>query len=130
GDYVDKKMKNCTGREILEELCYHLECEDELPSILDDVECKPCNMPFITAHFMPRSEGDRPKVVPDNSNNLAFLGQYTEIPYDVVFTVEYSIRSAQKAVYELLDVDREIPTVSKHYMESEVIAKTLDKLMP
>lgn len=129
GDYVDKKMKNCTGREILEELCYHLGCEDELPSILDDIECKPCNMPFITAHFMPRSEDDRPKVVPDNSKNLAFLGQYTEMKYDVVFTVEYSIRSAQKAVYELLDVDREVPPVNKHYMETEVLAKTLDKLM-
>jgi len=33
------------------------------------------------------------------STNLAFLGQFAELPDDVVFTVEYSVRSAQIAVY-------------------------------
>ncbi|MFW6385382.1 MAG: oleate hydratase, partial [Halodesulfurarchaeum sp.] len=123
GDYVDKPMAECTGREILEELCYHLEYTDRLPEILDDVNCIPCMMPFITAHFQPREPGDRPDVVPDSSNNLAFIGQYAEVPRDVVFTVEYSIRSAQLAVYELLDVDCEIPSVSKYYRNPGVLAK-------
>jgi oleate hydratase len=50
---------------------------------------------------------------PDGSKNLAFVGQYCEIPDDVVFTVEYSIRSAQMAVYSLLGLEREPPPVYK-----------------
>ncbi|MFT4962933.1 MAG: oleate hydratase, partial [Halobacteriales archaeon] len=122
GNYVDKKMSECTGREILKELCYHLNCEDRLPEILEDVNNIPAMMPFITAHFQPRTLGDRPRVVPDGSNNLAFLGQYAEMDRDVVFTVEYSIRSAMNAVYEFLDLDKnEIPPISKHYRDPEVL---------
>jgi oleate hydratase len=36
------------------------------------------------------------------------------VPEDVVFTVEYSVRAAQMAVYQLLDVKREVPPVSHH----------------
>jgi len=125
GNYVEKPMSECTGREILQELCYHLQCEDRLPEILDDVTCIPAMMPFITAHFQPREPGDRPDVVPDGSNNLAFLGQYAEQPRDVVFTVEYSVRSAMTAVYEMLDLDREVPPVTKHYRKPGVIADTV-----
>jgi oleate hydratase len=62
-------------------------------------------MPYITSQFMPRSPGDRPKVVPDGVTNLAFVGQYAEIPEDVVFTVEYSVRTAQTAVCRLADAE-------------------------
>ncbi|MEA5573652.1 oleate hydratase [Calothrix sp. UHCC 0171] len=37
-----------------------------------------------------------------------------EIPDDVVFTVEYSVRAAQMAVYEFLSIDRPIPPISHH----------------
>jgi len=40
-----------------------------------------------------------------DSSNLAFIGQFCEIPEDVVFTGEYSVRVAQMVVYELLDLD-------------------------
>ena len=63
-------------------------------------------MPFITSQFLPREKGDRPQVVPEGSTNLAFIGQFCELPDDVVFTVEYSIRSAQTAVYTLLGLNR------------------------
>jgi len=33
---------------------------------------------------------------------------------DVVFTVEYSVRAAQMAVYELLKVDRQVPPIHPH----------------
>jgi len=125
GNYVEKPMSECTGREILAELCYHLQCEDRLPEILDDVTCIPAMMPFITAHFQPREPGDRPEVVPDGSNNLAFLGQYAEQPRDVVFTVEYSVRSAMTAVYEQLDLDESVPPVTKHYRDPDVLAEAV-----
>ena len=54
---------------------------------------------------MPRDYGDRPLPVPKNSKNFAFVSQFVEIPEDVVFTVEYSIRVVQMAVYELLGID-------------------------
>ena len=64
-------------------------------------------MPYITSQFLVRKHGDRPQVVPPKSRNLAFIGQYAELPDDVVFTVEYSVRSAQIAVYTLLGLGKE-----------------------
>lgn len=64
--------------------------------------------------FMPRAKTDRPLPVPKNSKNLAFVSQFVEIPEDVVFTIEYSVRVAQMAVYELLKIDREIPPILHH----------------
>jgi oleate hydratase len=52
-----------------------------------------------------------PPPVPQSSKNLAFIRQFVEIPEDVVFTVEYSVRVAQMAVYELLGITREIPPI-------------------
>ena len=109
GDYVRKKMSECTGEEILTELLSHLKLAEKLPDMLESSICIPCMMPFITSQFMPREAGDRPQVVPDGSGNFAFIGQFTEIPDDVVFTVEYSVRTAQTAVYKLLDIDKKIP---------------------
>ena len=60
---------------------------------------------------MPRAYGDRPKVVPDGSVNLAFVGQFADTPRDTVFTTEYSIRTAMEAVYTLCNVDRGVPEV-------------------
>jgi oleate hydratase len=71
-------------------------------------------MPYITSMFMPRLRSDRPLPVPSGSKNLAFISQFVEIPDDVVFTVEYSVRAAQMAVYELLGIDRAIPPVTSH----------------
>ena len=45
--------------------------------------------------------------------NLAFISQFVEISDDVVFTVEYSVRVAQMAVYEFLHIDK-IPPVTPH----------------
>ena len=42
------------------------------------------------------------------------MSQFVEIAGDTVFTVEYSVRAAQMAVYELLGIDRKIPSVTPH----------------
>lgn len=91
----------------------HLRFEADLPSILKTAVCIPCLMPYITSQFMPRSNGDRPAVIPRGSGNFAFIGQFCEIPDDVVFTVEYSVRSAQTAVYSLLKLDRKASPIYK-----------------
>ena len=111
GNFVPKAMADCNGKDILQELCDHLNFDQET---IASAICIPCRMPYITSMFMPRAYGDRPLPVPKHSKNLAFVSQFVEIPEDVVFTVEYSIRVAQMAVYELLGIDREIPPILHH----------------
>jgi oleate hydratase len=123
GDFVKKPMSACTGREIMTEVLGHLRVTGEAARILETSICIPCMMPFITSQFLPRAKGDRPDVVPDGSRNLAFMGQYCEQPDDVVFTVEYSIRSAQTAVYRLLGLKREPPAVYKPAFDPRVLFK-------
>ena len=111
GDFVAKSMSACSGAEILQELCGHLNFD---LATVATANCIPCRMPYITSMFMPRAKGDRPLPVPRNSRNLAFISQFVEIPDDVVFTVEYSVRAAQMAVYELLKIEREVPPIHRH----------------
>src|SRR5208337_3958821 len=113
GDFVKKPMSACTGREIMTEIMGHLRIEGDAQKILDTCTCIPCMMPFITSQFLRRADGNRPQVVPEGSKNLAFIGQFCEIPEDVVFTVEYSVRAAQMAVYSLLGLNRKPPAVYK-----------------
>lgn len=114
GDFVAKPMSECSGAEILHELCGHLNFDR---TVFAKATCIPCRMPYITSMFMPRAATDRPLPFPKSSKNLAFVSQFVEIPEDVVFTVEYSVRVAQMAVYQLLEIDREIPPVL-HYDKS------------
>jgi oleate hydratase len=111
GNFVAKAMADCSGAEILRELCGHLRFDLDLVA---QANCIPCRMPYITSMFMPRAYSDRPLPVPKNSKNLAFISQFVEIADDVVFTVEYSVRAAQMAVYELLGVARPVPAIIPH----------------
>ena len=121
GNFVKKPMSACTGREIMTEIIGHLRLQERGARILETCTCIPCMMPFITSQFLPRSKDDRAMVRPDGSKNLAFVGQYCELPDDVVFTVEYSIRSAQTAVYSLLGLDRKAPPVYKGQFNPRVL---------
>lgn len=113
GDYIKKPMRECTGKEICMEWLYHIgvpehEIEDMAANSANTV---PCMMPYITAFFMPRAQGDRPDVVPQGAVNFAFLGQFAETKRDTIFTTEYSVRTGMEAVYTLLDIDRGVPEV-------------------
>lgn len=113
GDYVKKPMRDCTGAEICEEWLYHLGVpEDQIEELATkSANTVPVMMPFASAYFQPREEGDRPEVVPEGSVNFAFIGNFAETPRDTVFTTEYSIRTGMEAVYTLLNVDRGVPEV-------------------
>ncbi|MBB4383570.1 oleate hydratase [Bradyrhizobium sp. SBR1B] len=124
GNFVAKPMSDCGGADILKELCGHLNFD---PVVFEDAICVPCRMPYITSMFMPRNWADRPLPVPKNSVNLAFVSQFVEIPDDVVFTVEYSVRAAQMAVYQLMKIDRPVPPVTRHDKSLAVIFATLEK---
>ena len=115
GNYIKKRVVDCSGKEIAEELLYHLGVPESQISELaseENMNTVPVYMPYITSYFMPRHSGDRPAVVPDGSVNIAFIGNFAESPTrDTVFTTEYSVRTAMEAVYTLLNVDRGVPEV-------------------
>ncbi len=66
--------------------------------------------PYVMSHFLPRKNSDRPRVVPEGSTNLAFMGQFTESG-ECVMLVESSIRSAMMAVSTLLQTNKKVPPV-------------------
>lgn len=127
GDYIKKPMRDCTGEEILMELLYHLHMLDKADEIKNDiVNVIPCMMPYIDSQFQPRKMSDRPKVVPDGSTNFAMISQFVEIPEDMVFTEEYSVRAARIAVYTLFDVkNKKICSVTPYKKNPKVLKEAL-----
>ncbi|WP_290458857.1 oleate hydratase [Dubosiella newyorkensis] len=113
GNFVKKSMRECTGKEICEEWLYHLGVpEYQIEEMAEkSANTVPVMMPFASAYFQPRKDGDRPNVVPKGSKNFAFIGNFAETPRDTVFTTEYSIRTGMEAVYTLLDIERGVPEV-------------------
>lgn len=112
GNFIEKAIKTCTGKEICEEWLYHIGIPtNEIETYADKCNTTTCYMPYINAFFQPREEKDRPLVVPKESINFAFVGQFSETPRDTIFTTEYSIRTGMEAVYTLLKIDRAVPEV-------------------
>lgn len=126
GNFISKKMADCTGEDLLRESLAHLKLStQDTQKIVEASQCIPCMMPYITSQFMPRSKGDRPAVVPKGSVNLAFVGQFCELPDDTVFTVEYSVRAAKMAVTTLLKLNKPIPPVYVGGRDVHVLLDTL-----
>lgn len=113
GTYVKKHMGDCTGKEMCMEWLYHIGVpEENIPAIAEEgANTIPVIIPFMTAFYLPRAEGDKPKVIPDKSKNFGFIGQFARTVRDATLTVEYSVRTAMEAVYSLLDIKRGIPEV-------------------
>ena len=124
GNFVAEAMVDCTGEEILHELCGHLNFDLDTVASANRI---PCRMPYITSMFMPRAVTDRPRPVPKSSKNLAFVSQFVKTPSEVVFTVEYSVRAAQMAVYELLNIERAIPPIEPHDKSIKVMLEAVIK---
>jgi oleate hydratase len=108
----------------MRELCGHLNFD---LAVLDEATCIPCRLPYITSMLMPRKKADRPLPVPQRSKNLAFISQFVEVADDVVFTVEYSVRAAQMAVYQLLKIDRKVPAITRHDRSFRVLLDSVEK---
>ena len=112
GNFINKPIKLCTGKEVCEEWLYHIGIpNNEIEECAEKCNTTTCYMPYINAFFQPREEKDRPLVVPKESINFAFIGQFAETPRDPIFTTEYSIRTGMEAVYTLLNIDRAVPEV-------------------
>ena len=128
GDYVKKPMRECTGEELIIELLYHLHFDNDINEIMPTiVNVIPCMMPYIDAQFQPRAMKDRPQVVPMGSTNFAMISQFVEIPEDMVFTEEYSVRAARIAVYTLLGINKKICSVTPYKRNPKVLKDALIK---
>jgi oleate hydratase len=129
GNFIAKPMAACTGREVLEELVRHLGFTDILDQLLATSTAIPVMMPYITSEFECRHVSDRPPVIPAGAKNFALLGQYVEIPEDVVFTVEYSVRGAMLGVYGLMGLATEVPPIYHGVADPKVALESLRTLV-
>lgn len=130
GLHIRKPMMACTGAEIFAELLSYLDLPADLAALFA-VPCPsgvitiPCLMPFIGSPFLPRTAGDRPNILPagrgNGKGNIGLLGQFVEIDRDVTFTMEYSARSAQLAVYGLMGIDDEHAPPAVHRSDQDVM---------
>ncbi|KAF7595703.1 hypothetical protein BBP40_005147 [Aspergillus hancockii] len=105
GNFVPKPMLACSGEEIMTEILYHLEFPIE--GIRNNSITIPSVVPRMTATLLPRTCGDRPQVIPEGVNNLALIGQFVDIPDEVVVTMDYGVKGAQMAVRQLMGLDVE-----------------------
>lgn len=111
------------------ELMGHLQIpKSEQADMMRGLVCRTSIMPYIDSQFQPRRPGDRPNVIPAGYENFAFVSQFAEVPDDVVFTMEYSVRAAQRAVYYLMGVDKDLTPISKHQYSPRTMLKAFLKL--
>ena len=103
GEFVKKPMDQCTGAEILEETLKQLRFDkQQLDAIMASSICVPCYLPYVNNVWLPWSRGDMPPPVPEGATNLGLIGQYVEMPREIAFTIECSVRSAWEAIHILL----------------------------
>lgn len=128
GDFIKKPSSECTGEEIVTEFLYHLGMLDMKEEVLKHSYISTCMMPYITSQFLPRKVSDRPNVIPKGCTNLAFIGQFVEIPGDVVFTVETSIRTAMMAAYSLTKIDKPVVPLYQGQFDLRMITLCLKQM--
>ncbi len=126
GDYEPKKTSMATGAEILTELVNQLGFEDILDEVLVTTDVTTVMMPNASGFFSRRVPVDRPRVAPYDSQNFAFLGQFTGLPEDVVVTVEYFIHGAMHAVYTLLNIQKSSPPIHHGLLSPKVGLRALE----
>ena len=113
GEFVQKPYIQMTGEEMAQELIGQLSKVDPGPvniktkekAILDSIINNiPVYMPYASALFNKRAKTDRPLVIPKNSTNLAFTGEFAEQPYQMVFTEQSAVRSGEIAAYHFTGI--------------------------
>lgn len=128
GNFVPKLMPACSGAEIVTEVLHHLGFAEHIGRILADSICIPCLLPYAGSCLLLRRSGDRPRVVPKGSANFAFIGEFAEIPDEVIFTTEYAVRTARTAVAALLNLDPP-PPVYKGQLDPKVLIEAAKAIL-
>jgi len=102
GRFVRKPTTECSGRDILCEVCAHL--GKPMIALIDHAVCIPCHLPLVMSHLLPTHSGDNPPIIPPGARNYAFTGQYVNMGQDTPFTVDSSVRTSQRAIYHMYNV--------------------------
>jgi oleate hydratase len=103
GEFVKKPMDQCTGAEILQETLKQLRFDkQQQDAITASSICVPCYLPYVNNVWLPWRRGDMPPPVPEGATNLGLIGQYIDMPSEIAFTIECSVRSAWEAIRILL----------------------------
>ncbi|RHZ44349.1 oleate hydratase [Aspergillus thermomutatus] len=114
GNSIRKPMYECSGREVFEEVLGHLGITKS--SVLEGSVTVPCGLPLGTAPFVARRKGDRPRVIPPDTTNIACVGQFVEMDEDTTLSMEYSVRSAQVAVSGLMGTGMTTGRIKKNVL--------------
>ena len=71
------------------------------------------------------------EVLSDMQSSVSISNEtmFVEIPEDMVFTEEYSVRAARIAVYTLLHIDKKICPVTPHHKNPKVLAKAAKTML-
>ena len=81
----------------------------------DVINVIPCFMPYVDAQFQPPQDDGPPCCGAGGAaQNFAMISQFVEIPEDMVFTEEYSVRAARIAVYTLMEITKPICPVTPY----------------
>jgi oleate hydratase len=130
GNYVKKKMIDCSGTELLTELLYHLCMDNYLDKMIETSTCIPFLLPYGLSQFMPHATHDRPQVRPKGYFNIAFASQFAHIEDGASFTMEYPIRCAMKAVYSFMNISEDkIPPYYDSETSLPILFKTIKSTM-
>lgn len=113
GEFVQKPYIEMNGKEMAQELIGQLAKVDPGPvniktketEILDSIINNiPVYMPYASALFNNRAKSDRPEVIPENSTNLAFTGEFVEQPFQMIFTEQSAVRSGEIAAFHFAGI--------------------------
>lgn len=105
-------MELCSGEEIFFKLLSHLGVPAD--SLLPSTLTIPCLIPLGTSMLLPRIYHDRLRVVSHEITNLALIDQFVEIPDDTTYGAGYSVRGAQMAVCNLMNLEHASSKIRKN----------------
>lgn len=106
GCYVDKTMRECSGQEILYELCSYLGIIDDWDNISKNTKVTmTVNYPYKTAPLATAQEHTLPEIHP--CENCCCIGSFTKTNAPSC-SLEQEVLSAKKAVYDLLGIKKKI----------------------
>jgi oleate hydratase len=125
GDFIQKPMDQCTGAEILEETLRQLRFDAQLDAIMASSICVPCYLPYVNNVWLPWRRGDMPPPVIEGATNLGLIGQYVDMPKEIAFTIECSVRSAWEAIHVLLKCGPAPPPVYQGQYDPKALFNAL-----
>ena len=116
GDFVAKPMSDCSGAEILHELCGHLNFDAAVfklpiafPAACPISPACSCRVRQVTVRYR---FPNRRRIWPSSASSSNPRGRRLH--------GEYSVRVAQMAVYQLLNIHLEVPPILHHDRSLEV----------